>query len=405
MSFAIIESIDPVLIPNPITIFGESLVGELHPQFQVSLEYTVSNAEITTQTKRGSGTVTHSQGMGVVSTGVTTGSNGMLSSKQRAKYKAGLGGALRFTVIFDDPIEGTEQYIGLMDRHSSTAAFQNGYSIGYDGTIFGFHRFQGGVKFTTPLSEWDDPLDGSGFTGLAFAPKKLNVFYIRYQYLGGGAMEVWCENQNGSVSLVHIARYAGLFTEPSVFNPNFKFHMHVENKSTTQDIVMKTSSFAYFVEGKTNQIELHQPQFSTGLIETTSVTTEVPLLTIRNKAQYFSKVNFIDSLLEHVVVSIEASGANNLGSIRLIRDAVLTGPTEYKNINVTDSIMDFDIASTGLSGGKHILSGPLAGKNDKIVELLKPLEIIQNAGETVTIAGKSAASATFQSELLWKELF
>ena len=398
---------EPVYIgvENPLTAFGELLVGQLYPQFQSSFEYTVDNTEIISQTKTNGGTVTQSSGMAVISTSTTTDSNAMLSSKQRAKYKSGLGGVLRFTVLFNTPVVNTEQYIGLMDKHGSSAAFANGYVIGYDGTTFGYHRFQNDSKTTTSIANWDDPLDGNGASGETINQTKLNIFYIRYQYLGGGAINVCFEKQNGNIVIVHTDKYAGLNTEPSTHNPNFRFHMHVHNLTTTTDIVMKTSSYSYFVEGKTDLIELHQPQFSTNISEKTSVTSEVAIVTIRNKATYVSKTNFIDILLEHIVASIEANAVNNLGSVRLIKNTTLGGTPSYTDIDTNNSVVDFDTAGTTITGGKHILSIPLAGKNDKIVQLLKPLKIILNAGETLTLAGTSSNSATINGELLWKELF
>ncbi len=67
--------------------------------------------------------------------------------------------------------------------------------------------------------------------------------------------------------------------------------------------------------------------------------------------------------------------------------------------------MEIDTAGTTVTGGKEIFPFPLAGKNDKLKEILTPHKIIIGPGETVTIAGKSANSATIEAALLWKELF
>ena len=126
------------------------------------------------------------------------------------------------------------------------AAFKNGYMIGYDGLDFGFHRFQNNVKFTTKLSDWDDPLNGKGKTGITLDQTKLNVFFIKYQYLGGGGMEIFYEKPNSNIERVHVEEYANLFTEPSTHNPNFHFNMWVNNGNTTSNMVLKCSSYGYF---------------------------------------------------------------------------------------------------------------------------------------------------------------
>ena len=82
---------------------------------------------------------------------------------------------------------------------------------------------------------------------------------------------------------MHTIDYANQNIVPSTFNPNFHFTICSDNKATTSDITVKTASYAYFVEGQTNFIELQQFIESSGIQEKTSVTTEVAIFTIRNK--------------------------------------------------------------------------------------------------------------------------
>ncbi len=392
-------------ISLPLTAFGDLRTAELHPQFQGSFEYTVDNTDLMSKITSGGGTITQSEGMAVVATSVTTASTAMLQSVRHARYKSGLGGLMRFTALFTTPIEATEQYIGITDEHGSSAAFENGYVVGYDGITFGYHRFRNDVKFTTPLANWDDPLDGTGASGETIDQTKLNVFFIQYQYLGGGAIEIFFEKQNGAVVLVHTDKYAGINVVPSTFNPNFHFHIHVANKATTDNLIIKSSSYGYFVEGKTSFIELHQPVNSSGNRQKTSVSLEVAILTIRNKSLYASKTNFIDIVLEHMWSSIEANSANNLGNVRLVKNAALGGIPSYSDINTENSVVEIDTSGNTVTGGKEIYSSPLAGKNDSVQEKLIPHKLILPPGETITIAGLSANSATVEAGILWKELF
>lgn len=398
-------TIDPDKSLLPKTAFGDLRTAELSPQFQGSFEYTVDNTDLNTKLIVNGGTVTQASGMAVVGTSTTTASMAMLESTRHARYKSGLGGVARFTALFTSPVDGTEQYVGLTDEMGSSEAFKNGYIIGYEGLVFGYHRFQNDVKISTPLSDWDDPLDGTGASGSIIDQTKLNVFFIQYQYLGAGAIKIFFEKQNGDVVLVHTDKYAGLFTQPSAHNPNFHFHIHVDNKSTTSDIIIKSSSYSYFVEGKTSFIELHQPINSSGEKEKTTVTTEIAILTIKNKSLYQSKNNFIDILIEHITGSIEASNANNLGNLRLVKNATLGGTPSYADINTTNSVVEIDVAGTTVTGGVEIFSIPLAGKNDKNIEEIIRHKILLSAGETLTLAGSSAGSATMRASILWRELF
>ncbi len=391
---------------NQKTAFGELQMGELHPQFQGSFEYTVDNTELMEQSVVNGGTITQASGMGVIGTSTTTASTALLNSKRHARYKSGLGGLMRFSALFTSPVAVTEQYVGLEDETGSSAAFKNGYMVGYDGTTFGFHRFQNDTKISVTQANWDDPMDGTGASGMTLDQTKLNVFAIQYQYLGAGAIRLFVESDTtGMFVLVHAINYANLNTEPSTHNPNFHFGIWVNNKGTTSDLIVKSSSYGYFVEGKTEFIELHQPEFATGIQEKTSVTSEVAILTIRNKATYVSKTNFIDINIQGIASSIEASSANNLANIRIVRNTTLGGVPSYSDINTSDSVIEIDTAGTTLTGGQELISVPLAGKNDKEVRDIVNLRLILAPEETITISGASSNSATIRAGILWRELF
>ena len=395
-----------VVEAQPRTAFGEILVGQLAPQFQGSFEYTAGNTDLNTNTTVDGGTVTQASGMAVLSTSTTTASTALFQSKQHAKYRPGLGGLSRFTALFTSPVAATEQYVGIMDEVGSGAAFKNGYAVGYDGTTFGIHRFQNDTKFTTSLANCADPLDGSGASGMTITQTNLNVFGVRYQYLGAGAIDYLIEDDSTGKFVVFCTElYANNNTEPSTHNPNFHHTMWVNNKATTDDITVKSSSYAYFVEGKTSLIELHQPENSSGVKEKTSVTTEVAIFTIRNKATYASKTNFIDIMLLNVGGSIEASSANNLGTLRIVKNATLGGTPSWSDINTSNSVVEIDTSGTTVTGGKVLDIVDLAGKNDRDRTLLIDAKIILNPGETLTVSGGSANSATMRGHGAWRELF
>ncbi|MES0445005.1 MAG: hypothetical protein ABUJ92_00530 [Desulfobacterales bacterium] len=388
--------------------FGEQIVVELSPQWLQSFEYTVDNTDLNENLVTGSGAVTQANAMAVISTGITTGSESRLKSAHHARYKAGMGGVVRFSAKFTAPVAGTWQIAGLVDERGTSEEFKNGYTIGYHGTDFAVMRFQNDVLFEVLRDDWDDPLDGTGPSGVTYSDVELAnicVFYIQYQYLGGGPQYYWTEHPSTGVPFkFHTVPYAGLYSSPSVHNPNFHMTLYANNVATTTDLTVSCGSYGYFIEGRTELVEFHQPQFSTGGVQKTGITTEVAIVTLRNKSTYAGKINYIDIILERSGGSIEASGANNLGQVRLIKNATLGGTPVWNDVNTTNSVVEIDIAGTTVTGGRHLVGFPLAGKNDKTFENLIPYKFIIHPGDTVTVAGASAASATILSGELWKEL-
>lgn len=393
--------------PLPLSAFGDLRVINLSPIFQYSFEYTVSNTDLILNTLTNGGTVTQASAMAVVSSSATTASTALLQSVRHAKYMAGLGALLRFSLLLTTGATGTEQYAGITDEVGSSAAFKNGLAVGFDGATFGFHRFVNDTKVTVNQSAFNgDTLDGNGSSGMTIDHTKLNVWQIRYQYLGAGEIELCVENPaTGNFITVHTIQFANSSITPSSFNPNYRFMMFVNNKATTTDIFAKCASCAYFIEGDVEFKELQRPQFGSGERQKTAVTAEVAICTIKNKTTYASKTNFIDALVENIGLSIEASSANNLGKIRLVRNATLGGTPVFNDINTTDSIMSIDTAGTTVTGGKELFTVPLAGKNDRESLNLIEYKIMLLAGDTITVAGSSSNSATINTSLLWKELF
>ena len=387
--------------------FGEAMVAEAHPQWQQSFEYTVSNTDLNTNTVTNTGTVTQATAMAVVGTGTTTGSNARLNSKHHAKYKPGLGGMMRFSALFTSPVAGTFQYMGIMDEHGASAEFINGLAVGYNGTTMTVARFQNDVLFEVAQSAWDDPLDGTGLSGVTIDFTKLNVFYIQFQYLGAGPMNFWVEHPDtGNVFIFHRIRYTNLHTTPSTYNPNYHFTMYVDNGATTSDIVVKCASYGYFIEGKTELIEVHQPQNSTGSLSKAGVTTEIAIATIRNKTTYAGKVNYIDIILERFGGALDTNATNAIGTIRLVKNTTLGGTPSWADINTTNSVVEIDVAGTTLTGGKEIIALDMPGKSSSNHENVLPYKFVIHPGESVTLAGSSVAgAATIRESLLWKELF
>ncbi len=388
------------------TAFGDIRVAEITPIIQNSFEFTVSNTELSSNTETNGGTVTQASGMAVMTSTTTTASVARLESKRHARYRAGLGGLMRFTALYTTGVASTSQWAGIMDETGSGADFKNGYAIGYNGDTFGIARFANDALTFVALSACDDPLDGTGKSGMTIDQTKLNVFAIQYQYLGAGSIKFLVEDDStGKLVVFHTINYANANTTPSTHNPNFFVMFHVDNKATTSNMVMKTSSYAYFLEGKTEIFETHQPEFSSGRQTISSVSTEAALFTIKNRASYASKTNFMELVLKRLSIGIEANQANNLGEWRLVKDATLGGTPSYSNINTSDSIVEIDTAGTTITGGKELMSGDLAGKNDKMIENISDYKLILGPGESVTLSVISVNDATFKGSLLWKELF
>ena len=122
--------------PEGKTAFGESIVGQLTPQIQLTFQYNI-NTEIVDTFPNQSGTVTQATSMAVISTGAAANSSAALLSKDIARYAAGMGLVCRFTALFTTGVANSCQLGGMGNAGE-------GYFFGYDGTAFGILRRKDG---------------------------------------------------------------------------------------------------------------------------------------------------------------------------------------------------------------------------------------------------------------------
>ena len=104
---------------NEKSATGESSVVEYAPIFNQSFEATVLNTRLNKNNLVNGGTVTQGNAMAILGTSTTTASTAQLESVAPGKYRPGLGGMIRFTVLFSAPVAGTKQLIGIADEKGS----------------------------------------------------------------------------------------------------------------------------------------------------------------------------------------------------------------------------------------------------------------------------------------------
>lgn len=141
------EGHQEVAIHDPILPFGSVHTENLIPIFQADAVYGVSALPTsqTLQTTSGSGTATASDSAFVVTTGTTIGSQGVIQSRKRLRYRAGQGIVGRFTTLFTTPVASSYQLAGF--GHA-----EDGIYVGYVGTDFGLFYTSRGVREVRTLT-------------------------------------------------------------------------------------------------------------------------------------------------------------------------------------------------------------------------------------------------------------
>ena len=252
-------------------------------------------------------------------------------------------------------------------------------------------------------TDWNgDVMDGSGSesnpSGILLDKTKGNIYQIGVQYLGFGAITFGIETapsdaNNPEFVTVHTIRSPNSRTSVTISQPAFPFTMAAYSSGSSTNVSISVASFAAFIEGNVNNLGPRSCYFNTSAI-TSSTTVYTPILTIRNGLSYKSRANQIVSHL--LSVTGAARSTTGLTTFFLIRDATLTGPTNFAAFS-TNSASDIDTGSTRCSftDAEQVIWVGATGESSDFQFPFIDTEITLQPGETLTLAVRSVtATAT-----------
>lgn len=377
------------------TAFGELEVSEPTQRVRVGFSYSV-NSRIVNINTTGIGSVTQANSMGVLSSGASASSSARFESVRQLRYSQGQGCKVPFTAIFDSPVAGAFQEVGIGDDVDSIA-------FGWDGDVsleYGVLRRSNGVDNWTPQSQWNrDKADGTGILPVIDFTKG-NVFKIKFQWLGFGPIYYYIENPEDGLSvLVHVDEYPNAHIEPSVYNPNFPLHAHSANRTNITDVVLRTSSMAGFIEGKDENLGIENCITNT---KTGVGTSDTSIITIRNKSIFASKTNRVEVSLSIASVAVDGSKP---AIFKLIKNGTIGGAPSYTDIDTNTSVIDYDVAGTTVTGGVLIEALAVGKTSDKFINLRDLLLYLEPSDTLSVCVAASSTTTDATCSISWKEEF
>ena len=168
----------------------------------------------------GTGTQTYSNGH--VDMSVTSGQYALCQSKAFSPYLPGKPTSVKLTFFdFDQEVNVTKR-VGFGSRSivaPYTADF-DGFYFEADGTNYNLHiaNASTGATTTTAQSGWDDPLDGTGESGLTADFTNFTVLEFDFLFLGGTALRCFI-NVGGVRALFHTFKWSNDNTNTIFRNP------------------------------------------------------------------------------------------------------------------------------------------------------------------------------------------
>ncbi len=218
-----------------------------------------------------------------------------------------------------------------------------------------FTQGSGDAGVDTTGVGWNiDQLDGLGPSGVTLDVSKDNIFIIDFQALYAGRIRYGFDF-GGQITYFHQIQYANTATVPFVTNANLPFRVAIKNTAAAASSTnLDFFCFGIASEGGFNPLGV---MFSTNNgVTKTAVTTRRPVLTIRPNPEINSIVNRGIVLPQHIdLLSIDQPIL-----FEIVANGTITGT--WTNVDA-DSIVQFDTASSDITGGQVIYSGYLAANS------------------------------------------
>jgi hypothetical protein len=402
-----------VSIAEPSTAFGEMNTAENTPTCQVDFIYGI-NTNLTSNSTASGGLVQWYDGMANVATTASTSSSASLLSKRYVRYRPGEGVKGRWTAMFTTGVAGNTQLAGLASDST------DGMFYGYNGTSFGIMYRNRSVDTWTPQASWNvDPMmNGVASTsGQVLDPTKLNVYQVKFQYLGGGNMFFYVLNSfTGRFVLVHVIRNANTSTQTNFRNPSMNMlWMTYNSVSSTAVCKVSGGSCALFVEGM--RVFLGPLNSEDAYLTAVPNTTLTSVLGVRNATTFNGIPNRAFLHLRSVSVAINGGTTATIVVLRILRNYT-AGPTVFVPIQGTTANNGVTITNgqscassnvsaptnyVTVSGGTQIFSTVVSATSLAVIDLT-PYEISVFPGDTVSFAAYGTASTPLVGvSAVWNE--
>lgn len=371
-----------VNIHDPLTAFGQLKTAEETTIISQQFPYNI-NARVVNTTVANGGTVTQVDSQAVLSTSAAANGSAKMTTRAVMKYQPGTGGIVRFTAAFTTGVANNTQIVGYGDDN-------DGLFVGYNGTSFGIMRRQNGSDTWTPSTSFnvdhlDGGLDANNPSGMTIDPTKGNVYEIKFQWLGYGAITFRIEDPNsGDFEPFHIIKYANLFTVPSIYAPALPILWETTNTTNATDIVIKSASAMAALEGRR---VINGPTF---LHEKTTSTTAY-VFSIRNDATNVlggTNTNRHSIFLKGFSVVNDGTSTT---TYTLEINSSITGSPSWTKISTNESIVSYDTAGTLGAAGDVIGSISVAKNTGERINLFSEL-IELRPGDTLTIRASNTNS-------------
>jgi hypothetical protein len=271
----------------------------------------------------------------------------VLQSRQYIRYIPGKSHLVLITGIFSPgTVANLDARVGYFDS-------ANGIFLKVTNGVAGFVRrtsTSGSVVGTeVTQANWNiDPMDGTGPSGKTIDLTKTQILFIQAQWLGVGRVIAGFDI-DGVLYPCHQFLNANSLSVP--YTQTFNLPVRFELLNTAASAGGTIQFVCCSVQSEGGEEARGFPRSASNGITTIPVTTRRPVLSIRPKATYNSITNRAQIEQEELQLNVTTNSAY----YEIVIGGTLTGAS-WTSVG-TDSVAEFDVAATAITGGTVIARG------------------------------------------------
>jgi hypothetical protein len=236
----------------PLTIFDTKQIFDNLPLFWDDVEVSGSGTTSTYSVNGAGSTI----GVAATTAGIRSRQTFMWHNYQPGKVQHILQTGV---MIASGGGSGIKVYAGQLNSENGVAFF---YDEGTMKTLIRSKATGSVVDTVEAISTWDDPLDGSGRSGIEVDWTKTQVLIISYGWLGVDTV-TFSLKIDGQIYAVNTIEHANILTLPYMSSPNLPLRWRIENDGTGVASTAIHQCSTVISEGGTSHIGNLQ-HFSTG---------------------------------------------------------------------------------------------------------------------------------------------
>lgn len=337
--------------------------------------------------------------------GTDAGSRAVRQSVRYHRYHPGKGLTNLNSFVFGAQKSGVVKRVGYFNDLNGVFLEQSNLGV----CVVRRSNTTGSVVDTKiPQNQWNlRKFDGTDQDEFSLDWTKAQLLSIDFEWLGVGRIRIgfWV---NGILQYAHIFNHTNVLATVYMTTSNLPVRFEIFNSSTT----VSTTSFTQIcsaVLSESGQVctsVVHQAD--TDILAKLVGSSLVPIISIRpttlfNGISNTGQVLFTD-------FSLLVSGNNGI-HFAVLKNPSLTGAV-WTPQGEANSMVEYDITATSLSGGSYVFGGYMpAGGNKGVSEGFSNLEVylvkhLNSSLDVLTLAAKALSGSTsVYASLLWKEIY